>query len=207
MQKENLFQLKIKLVGVEPVVWRELIVSSDSTLFDLHVAIQDAFEWEDSHLHQFILDDPFNCRTRLRFVSLPFLELAPEDAAGDERKICLSEQLHKPKNSIWYEYDFGDSWMHEITLQKILPWNTFKKTPVLLDGANARLLEDCGGMCGYADLLEVLADPKNPEHEGMLEWLGIEKASEFDPKKFDKTRVRFRDPKKYLKKFLNQFKT
>ncbi|MFH1089060.1 MAG: plasmid pRiA4b ORF-3 family protein [Candidatus Uhrbacteria bacterium] len=205
MQKENLFQLKIQLVGVEPVVWRELVISSISTFFDLHVAIQDTFGWTDSHLHQFVLDNPFSCRKKLRFISLPVLELDPEDAPGDERKIFLSKQLIKPKDKIWYEYDLGDSWMHEVTLQKILPQETFKKTPVLLDGANATPPEDCGGMCGYANLLEILANPKNPDHKDMLEWLGIKKASEFNPKKFDKTRVRFRDSKKYLKMFLNRF--
>ncbi|MFH1253191.1 MAG: plasmid pRiA4b ORF-3 family protein [Candidatus Uhrbacteria bacterium] len=87
MQKENLFQLKIQIVGVEPAVWRELIISSNSTFFDLHVAIQDAFEWEDEHLHQFIIGNPFSCRTKLRFISLPVLELDPDDTPEDERKI------------------------------------------------------------------------------------------------------------------------
>ncbi len=53
MQKENLFQLKIEILGTEPAIWRELVMSSDSTFFDLHVAIQDVFKWQDSHLHQF----------------------------------------------------------------------------------------------------------------------------------------------------------
>ncbi len=153
----------------------------------------------------FFLDNPYKTGTNFRRIALPFFESDPEDVAENELKIRLSDKLYKLKDSVWYEYDFGDSWIHEITLKKILPYDAFKKNPVLLDGANAQPPEDCGGLGGYGNLLEVLADPKNSDHKDMLESLEIKKASEFDPKKFDKISVRFHDPKKYLKTFQDQF--
>jgi hypothetical protein len=45
--------------------------------------------------------------------------------------------------------------------------------------------EDCGGIWGYQDLLETLADPGDAEHAELLQWLGLDAAAEFDPAHFD----------------------
>jgi hypothetical protein len=84
-----------------------------------------------------------------------------------------------------YEYDFGDSWEHEVALEKILEKDPNLKTPVCLDGAMACPPEDCGGIRGYYDYLAALADPKHPEHEEIREWMG----EKFDPAKFDLKKI------------------
>lgn len=100
-----------------------------------------------------------------------------------------------------YEYDFGDSWMHEIKLEKILPGGGTKKYPRLLGGEMACPPEDCGGIGGYYHLLEILANPKDEEHCDMLEWLGIKNPADFDPAAFSAAAVKFRDPKKVLRQW------
>ena len=84
-----------------------------------------------------------------------------------------------------YEYDFGDSWEHQITVEKILPPDAAAATVALcLDGARACPPEDCGGVWGYTDLLKILKNRKHPEHGSMTEWLGRPfDAEAFDPAK------------------------
>jgi len=80
-----------------------------------------------------------------------------------------------------YEYDFGDGWDHDVTVGATWRSPIGLKLGVCLDGANACPPEDCGGTGGYADLLRVLADPSDDDHEHMLEWAG----GPFDPSAFD----------------------
>jgi hypothetical protein len=79
------------------------------------------------------------------------------------------------------EYDFGDSWLHEILVEKILPREPDARYPRCLTGKRACPPEDCGGIWGYADFLDAIRDPNHPEHEAMLEWIG----DDFDPEAFD----------------------
>jgi hypothetical protein len=128
-----------------------------------------------------------------------------EDITADERKTKLSAFLRKPKDKIWYEYDFGDGWIHEVTVEKTMPSDSKMKYPHFVDGANACPPEDCGGIGGYGHLLEVLANSKDEEYNDMLEWLEIESPADFDQNYFDKKHVKFRDPKKVLKQYEKGF--
>ncbi len=170
----SIYQLKISLLGIKPPIWRRFQVPSDISLATLHQVIQEVVGWEDAHLHQFKVGKTYYGVTY------------PDDFDGmpetrDERKARLEALVSKPKAKFVYEYDFGDSWEHEVVLEKILPPEPGARYPVCLDGKRACPPEDCGGVWGYGDLLEVIQDPKHPEHEDMLEWLG----EEFDPEKFD----------------------
>jgi hypothetical protein len=110
----------------------------------------------------------------------------------DYKKIRVSGLLKKEKEKIVYEYDFGDGWEHDVLLEKILPVDEKFKFPVCLEGKMACPPEDCGGVWGYSDLLEILKQPKHEEYDNMIEWLG----GEFDPEHFDIEAVN-----KILKKF------
>lgn len=199
----KLLQLKIILIGSKPAIWRELVVPGNYSLFDLHAAIQDAFAWHDCHLHQYFTESPYQRNSGYERIAVPMPEL---DDVIDERKEKLSAWFRRPKNALWYEYDFGDRWMHEVTLEKTLPPHKTFKVPLLLDGARACPPDDCGGIGGYYDLLETLASPKSPDHKDMLEWMGIETAAEFDPEKFDKKKVKFHNPKRRLKAFMGSLR-
>jgi len=195
---QNILQLKITLFNSKPSIWREILVPDDYSFFALHVAIQDAFGWEDCHLHQFFTSNPYKNRLNYSRIGYPTPEI---DDVIDERQTKLSEYLNTPKTTMFYEYDFGDSWMHEIKLEKTLPQELKEKYPKILDGANACPPEDCGGLGGYYDLWKILKNPKHKEHRDMLEWLGLENANEFKPETFVINSVSFRNPTKALQKF------
>jgi hypothetical protein len=79
-----------------------------------------------------------------------------------------------------YEYDFGDSWRHEILVEKVLAPEAGGRYPQCVAGKRACPPEDCGGVWGYERFLEVIKDEDDPEHEETLEWAG----GSFDPEAF-----------------------
>jgi len=79
-----------------------------------------------------------------------------------------------------YEYDLGDSWIHEITVEQLRAGNG-EDGLRCTGGARACPPEDCGGPPGYEMFLEAITDPSHEEHEAMLEWIG----EQFDPEGFD----------------------
>jgi len=93
--------------------------------------------------------------------------------------------LPRERSQARYTYDFGDNWEHKIVLEKQLAAEPGRVYPVCVAGAGACPPEDCGGAWGYEHLREVLADPISEEHEDMLAWLGLDKATDFDPHQFD----------------------
>lgn len=170
-----MYQIKVTLKHFRPPIWRRIEVISDMTLKDLHHIIQDAMGWEDCHLHQFTIMGVFYG--------------PPEpDSFSDtenENRVKLSKVVTKEKAKFAYEYDFGDSWEHEILVEKILPVDQEKKYPVCTGGKRACPPEDIGGVWGYAEFLEAIHDPAHPEHEDMTEWIG----GDFDPEAFDMKEV------------------
>ena len=172
------YQLKITLRGSKPPIWRRVVVRADMTLDRLHAVIQIAMGWTDSHLHQFFAGSGF-ARTCYGTPDPEFADKGSETL--NEKRYTVADLAPAPRRKFSYEYDFGDSWEHEVVLEKLLPPDSAFKHPTCLAGANACPPEDCGGVWGYSNLLKILADPKHPEHEEMREWLG----GEFDPSTFD----------------------
>lgn len=176
-KQDDVYQLKITLLGSKPAIWRRVLVPAEFTLEELHWVIQAAMPWTNSHLHQFYDRD----RT---FYSDSRFEL---EGVEDETTTPLSDLLRKPKDRIVYEYDFGDSWEHGIELEKILQREPKQKLPQCIDGKRAAPPDDCGGIWGYAELLEVLKNPQHEEFADHLEWLGGKwDAEKFDPAQFQK---------------------
>jgi hypothetical protein len=168
---EPIYQLKITLRNSKPPIWRRVMVPSKFSLYKLHQVIQIAMGWTNSHLHQFIVDD--------QYYSIP----SPEDSERviDERRHVLSQIAPREKRKFVYEYDFGDSWEHEIVVEKILPPETGVKYPVCLQGKRASPPEDVGGVWGYETFLAAINDPKHAEHASYLEWIG----GKFDAEEFN----------------------
>lgn len=182
----KVFQLRISLEGIEPEIWRRIQIPSASTFWDLHCAIQDSFGWQDCHLHEFRLGRG-KTEVRIGIFEEDDDELLP---GWDE---TLEEHI-RARKTFTYVYDFGDNWVHSVTLEKVADAVPRKKYPLCLEGQRACPPEDCGGPYRYPEFLEAIRNPKHPEHKEMLEWIG----EPFDPERFDAKDVRFSDPEERL---------
>jgi len=185
---DHVYQFKIVLKGIKPPIWRRVQVPEDYTFWDLHVAIQDAMGWLDYHLHAFeITNRSTHGRDTIGI---------PSDEWGDEIPVLAGWQIpisayFGPDNRVAdYLYDFGDSWEHAVTLEKVLARDGAALYPVCLAGARRAPPEDCGGVPGYERLLRILADSEDEDHASMLAWVG----GSYDAEAFAPEQVRFDDP-------------
>jgi Plasmid pRiA4b ORF-3-like protein len=190
----QVYQFKLVLVGVEPPIWRRIQVPDTYSFWDLHVALQDAMGWLDYHLHVFRVPGPGT--GEVEQIGIP----DHDPFEGDQPtlpgwEIPITRHFVRLGITVPYEYDFGDGWEHELTLEAIVPRQEGQKYPLCVDGARACPPEDCGGVYGYENLLTVIQDPTHEEHESMLEWLG----GRFDPDRFEPKRVKFDDPARRYK--------
>jgi hypothetical protein len=147
-------RLRVTLREVEPVVTRVIDVPQDSTLPELHDLLQIAVGWTDSHLHQFVTAD----KTAYG---------VPDDDGWMEQRDETKHHLKDLSTHFTYLYDFGDGWEHDIDVL-----GTGADQVGCVFGEGSCPPEDCGGPHGYEQLLKVLADPQNPEHESMRQWAG-----------------------------------
>lgn len=195
-----ILQFKISLIDSDPLVWRRLQIAETCSFYDLHVAIQDVMGWEDCHLHQFIIYTGARKKSEVRtFIGIPDDDSA-DTLAGWETKV-VDYLISDEKRKIIYEYDFGDSWEHLVEFEGFFDKNLeVKKYPICVDGKMACPPEDSGGIGGYYGMLEAFTNKKHPDHEEILDWLG----DEFDPNKFDKTKIKFHNSKTRLKNFLEE---
>ena len=167
------YQLKVALEGSKPPIWRRLLVPGDIPLGDLHNIIQTAFGWWDSHLHQFIIGEIY--------FGVPHPAYDDHFDMDDEREMRLHQITEHEGFKFRYEYDFGDGWLHQVLVEKILPPEPGQDYPVCIKGRRACPPEDVGGIWGYYYFLEAIGDPEHEAHDEYLEWAG----DEFDPAAFD----------------------
>ncbi|MFN4310315.1 MAG: plasmid pRiA4b ORF-3 family protein [Ferrovibrio sp.] len=158
------FQLKVQIEGIEPAIWRRVIVPAALTLRELHAVLQGAMGWQDYHLHMFEIDGK-------RFEVPEDDRLGPEGGYADERKHTLRAVLTNGMQFL-YVYDFGDDWRHLVTVEDIVAPAAVRQLPRCIAGERACPPEDCGGVHRYPEFLDALADPEHPEHRDMLDWAG-----------------------------------
>src|SRR5262249_14519979 len=130
----TIFQLKLTLTGSDPSIWRRVQVP-DLTLGELHDVLQVVMGWRDSHMHQFVVSGKHYGRSEPDF----------DMEVDDEDSVLLSRILTGKKPRIVYEYDFGDSWQHDVILERTLEPKPGIKYPICLEGERACPPEDCGG--------------------------------------------------------------
>ena len=164
----DIFRLRIELLDIEPPIWRVVELPSKSTFAELHRVIQASMGWQNSHLHEFRLEDA--C------YGVP----EPGEDTIDESSVQLQEVLEGKDWAILYLYDFGDDWAHDILVEDVLASEPGVSYPRLVDGGRACPPEDCGGVMGYSNLLTTLSKPRNREYKRLREWVG----SDFDPERF-----------------------
>jgi len=159
----KILQLKIVLRRTKPPIWRRILIRDNITFEELHLAIQASMGWYNSHLYEFALG-------RGTSIGIPFEDT--DDYILDAKKIKINKYLNRKGDRMIYNYDFGDNWEHLLTVEKVESTSVSEKYPVCIKGKGNCPPEDCGGVWGYYELLEVIKDPKHPDHEDMLEWLG-----------------------------------
>jgi|SRR5689334_5225932 hypothetical protein len=174
MSAASIARLKITLDDVKPVVLRRLEVPFDIRLDRLHLTVQAAMGWTNSHLYELRAGDVG--------WSTPYPE---EDWAGDfldARKARLADILEDiGTKRLVYLYDFGDGWEHRIKIERLVDAEPGVLYPRLLEVSGRCPPEDCGGPWGYAELLEALKDANHERHHELTEWVG----DSFDPNDTD----------------------
>jgi hypothetical protein len=173
------FQFKIEIKNISaPPVWRRIQVPSHWSFDHFHQTIQAAFGWENNHLYMFSPNG---------WGSEPCIgsPLWQESECRNADKIRLRDYFQQEKQKIVYIYDFGDDWLHNILLEKIL--DEVKIYAELVDGRGKCPPEDCGGSFAYMDLKEILRNPEYPDHDEIKEFFGISYDEMWDPAEIDLT--------------------
>lgn len=170
MAQQPVFQLRVRLEGSNPPIWRRVLVPGGVKLAKLHDIFQSAMGWPNSHLHSFTIGDQLYGMT---FDDFPEEEL-------DETEYTIHVALRDSVRRFVYDYDFGDSWTHEVVVEDTTRAPYALKFGVCLDGEGACPPEDVGGIGGYRRLLDALADPLYEEHDDSVVWAGFT----FDPAAF-----------------------
>ena len=164
----SILKLKVTLLGMKPPIWRRLLVPETMTLAILHEAIQAAMGWYGGHIHQFEIAGGY------------FGDPAMLEGVADQARTRLSRLVKDGIQKFKYVYDMGDNWEHSIVVEGREPAVEGVSYPACVAGKRACPPEDCGGVWGYQELLEILATPGHPEREERLEWLN----RELDPEAF-----------------------
>lgn len=191
LEKRRVLQFKITLQGIEPPIWRRIQVSSDYNFWDLHVAIQDAMGWLDSHLHHFEIKG--KRKRKIVHIGIPDFDrmgIYPEQAVIPGWEIPVIEHFNDLGVTAKYVYDYGDDWNHTVLLEGYILKDQQAEYPICQGGERACPAEDCGGIYGYENMLRVLSDPEDEDYEEMKEWVG----AGWSPEYFSSSEILFYNP-------------
>lgn len=169
--KLKVYEFIISLTGTKPLVWRKVLAHDFIELGELHLLIQLAMGWTDSHLHSFEINGKVYTDE----------ESAAEMDCFVADGVILGEILDSSR-IFTYSYDFGDGWEHNVEITSVLEHDPRMNYPVCIAGENACPPEDCGGLPGFENLKNVIAGKDSEEKDELLTWLGgFYNPNTFDP--------------------------
>jgi hypothetical protein len=148
--------IRMELLDSDPLIWREVEVPTSITLKVLHDIIQIVMDWFDYHLWEFTDGE--------RQFGPPIDADLGDGPRREAAKVRLRDVLRPRKTVIGYTYDFGDNWEVRLTVSSVRQGDADQYYPRLVRGERAAPPEDCGGIPGFYELLETLADPQHPDH-------------------------------------------
>lgn len=162
-----IYHLVVTLQELDPPIWRRIEVPGTFTLDRLHMVVQVAMGWTNSHLHAFTIEDR-------RYLPAEFTDDPPaeDEATAPLVAVVPIERVNEAGYTFGYEYDFGDGWEHELRAVAATPPEPGVPYPRCSAGRGACPPEDCGGPPGFLDLLEALCDLTHPEHAELRRWAG-----------------------------------
>jgi hypothetical protein len=170
MSADTIARLKITLDDVKPVVLRRVEVPFDIKLDRLHLTIQAAMGWTNSHLYELRAGDVG--------WSTPYPGGDGANDFLDARKARLGDVLEDiGTKKLVYLYDFGDGWEHTIKVERLVDPEPGQLYPRLIEVSGRCPPEDCGGPFGYLELIEAIKDPEHERYAELTEWIG----ADFDP--------------------------
>jgi len=129
----SVYQLRVVLRGISPLIWRRLLVRSDATLAELHAVLQAAFSWDDSHLHRFKIHGH------------------EYEGLYEYGQVTLGGLGLRVTERFVYDCDFTDDWHHDIRVEQLLAVEPGRTYPVCTGGRRAGPPEDCGGPWAYLE--------------------------------------------------------
>ncbi len=183
--KQSIYQLKISIKGAKPPIWRRVLVEPTIKFSELHNIIQDMFNWEDYHLYMFMSKKAsYTSRESLEEVMFGGNKELPSD------EYSIKTELNDIKDNIKYIYDFGDSWKHDIVLEKILPYDSKINYPICTGGRREGPMEDSGGIYYYNEIVQAIENPSFDNQH----YLGEDEENWYEgfvPSSFDKDEVNF----------------
>lgn len=172
MSADPLVRLTISLDDVEPKVLRRVEAPLAIRLDRLHLTIQAAMGWTNSHLYE------------IRAGDVGWGVPDPDWGGGplDARKARLVDVLEDVGvKTLRYLYDFADGWEHTIKIERLINPEPGAVYPRLIEASGRCPPEDVGGPWGYAELLEAINDPTHERHAELREWI----TADFDPNVVD----------------------
>jgi hypothetical protein len=183
------YQLKIALRGISPLIWRRLLVRADISLAELHYILQLVMGWTNSHLHRFLIHGK----------EYGIAYNGGIGFADDPRQIQLRDFRFRLRERFLYEYDCGDRWQHDIRVEQIVEAQARRIYPLCIGGRRAAPPEKCGGVEGYLaqwrrwkyDCLchRLRDDRKDTSDEVFADEEAAINKSSYDPDHFDRRQV------------------
>ena len=146
-------RLRIALKGFKPPIWREVLVPASTTMQTLHQTIQTAMGWWDAHLFEFDTGDG---------------RIGEPDPDWDDaqvtpaRSVRLASLVRRGVRRFTYLYEFGDHWEHVVEVNGEIPLLPGEEVPILLAGERRCPPEDVGGLSGFEEFLQAMADLSTP---------------------------------------------
>ena len=175
------YHVRIKLNNTDLKIWREVKVPSNITLQALAELLLEVMGWMMEHMYQFRFKGEYYCsKEQIKDSLFPSND-------KDFAKVTLSDLLTEKGVRMKLEYDYGDSWEHDVWVKGIREYDEGEKPSItFVNGHGECPPEDCGGVWGYADLLKLTKKKKlTAEERENLEWYQMDEESEFDPEYCD----------------------
>lgn len=178
-KRANAVQIRVSIDEIQPEVWRRLVPPIRWNLQHLHLGIQATFNWWNYHLYEFRIGG-------LRYCDV---EILTEEATDHDPSVSNQEEvrlLDFEQGSIFsYQYDFRNGWWHTIVVEEFQTLAATHKHGSYFAAARSRPPEDVGGVSGYGQFLEIIADKEDPEYAETIRCGG----GYFDPEWFDLSMV------------------